>query len=105
MVRVTHKGTLTNSVWGTLILSGNAAQQPPALAFNQIIQIATNKVALGWPAVVGQRYQIQAVSTLLSSNNNWQSVGPEISARLTNVVTEVSFTQTNNAFFRLVQLP
>jgi trimeric autotransporter adhesin len=104
LVRVTHKGTLSNSQWVSILISGNVAQQPPTLVLNQIIQTATKKIALGWPAVVGQRYQLQTVGAL-NASNNWQNIGAEVSARLTNTVVELSFSQTNNAFFRLVQLP
>ena len=103
LVRVTHKGTLTSSQWASILTIGNVAQQPPSLAFNQILQVATNQIALGWPAVVGQRYQIQRVSAL-SASNNWQNVGLEISARLTNVVSQIQMTNSQ-AFYRLVQLP
>jgi hypothetical protein len=103
LVRVTHKGTLTNSQWVSILISGNVAQQPPPLAFNQLLQVATNQIALGWPAVVGQRYQVQTVSAL-SASNNWQSIGPEISARLTNVVAQVQMSGAK-AFYRLLQLP
>ena len=104
LVRVTHKGTLTNSQWVSILISGNVAQPSPSLAFNQIIQTGTNKVALGWPSVVGQRYQLQTVNAL-SLSNSWRNIDAEVSARLTNTVVETPFAQTNNAFFRLVQLP
>lgn len=65
-VKVTHKGALTNSQWVSILISGNTAQQPPALRINQTLQTATNQMAIGWPAVVGQRYQMQYVSALTS---------------------------------------
>jgi Subtilase family len=104
-VKVTHKGTLTNSQWVSILISGNVAQQPPALRINQILQVATNQMAVGWPAVVGGRYQVQYINGL-SASNNWQNVGAQISARLTNVVATVPFSRTNTAqFFRVAQLP
>jgi hypothetical protein len=102
-VTVTNKGTLTNGQWVSILISGNTPQQPPAVRFNQILQVATNQLALGWPAVVGQRYQVQTVSAL-STSNNWQNIGAATSARLTNVVTQVQMTNSQ-AFYRLVQLP
>jgi hypothetical protein len=104
-VRVTHKGTLTNSQWVSILISGNVAQQPPPLVISQVLQVATNQVAVGWPAVVGQRYQVQYV-TALSASNNWQNVGAQVSARLTNVMASVPFSLTNTAqFFRVAQVP
>jgi hypothetical protein len=101
--KVTHKGTLTNSQWVSILISGNTAQQPPALKINQILQTATNQMAIGWPAVVGQRYQVQYVNTL-SASNNWQNIGAQISARLTNVVTQVQMSGAK-AFYRVAQVP
>lgn len=102
LVSVSHKGTLTNNQWVSILISGNTPQQPPELRFNQIIQVGTNQIALGWPAVVGQRYQVQTANSL--SAPIWQNSGPETSARLTNVVTQVPMTNSQS-FFRLVQLP
>jgi Subtilase family len=103
-VSVTHKGTLTNSQWVSILISGNVAQQPPAFAITQILQTATNQMAVGWPTVVGQRYQIQTI-TPLAASNSWQNIGPQISARLTNVVAQVQMTATNSqAFYRVIQV-
>jgi hypothetical protein len=100
-VTVTHKGTLTNSQWVSILISGNVAQQPPLFALTQILQTGTNTMALGWPAVVGQRYQVQYVDALASSNN-WQNIGAQVSARLTNVVTQLLMnTNGNTRFYRL----
>jgi hypothetical protein len=104
-VNVTHKGTLTNSQWVSILISGNVAQQAPPLLINNTIQVATNQMAIGWPAVVGGRYQVQYIN-MLSASNNWQNVGAQISARLTNVVATVPFSRTNTAqCFRVAQLP
>ena len=105
LVRVTHKGTLTNTngQWVSVLLTGNIPQQPPPFAITQITQIDTNQLAIGWRAVVGQRYKLQTVSEL-SASNNWQNLGAEISARLTNVVVAVEMTNTQ-AFYRAVQMP
>jgi hypothetical protein len=91
---------LTNSQWVSILISGNVAQQPPQLAFNQIIQTGTNTMAVGWPAVVGGQYQIQVNSDLTTTN--WVNTGGIISARLTNVVAQVSMPSTQ-AFYRLIQ--
>jgi hypothetical protein len=103
-VTVTHKGNLqSNGVqWVSILLNGNVAQQPPPLKFNQIIQTGTNQMAVGWPAVVGEQYQVQANNDLTTTN--WFNVGGIISARLTNVVTQVSKTNCMQ-FYRIVQLP
>ncbi len=104
-VRVTHKGTLTNSQWVSILISGNVAQQAPPLVINQPLQVATNLLAIGWPAVVGGRYQVQYINGL-STSNYWQNVGAQISARLTNVVATVPYSRTNAPqFFRVVGLP
>ena len=103
-MKVTHKGNLqSNGVqWVSIVLNGIVPQQPPQLKIKQILQTATNTVALGWPSVVGAQYQVQVNNEL--STTNWTSVGGLISARLTNIVTQVSFSPTNNAFYRVLQV-
>lgn len=101
-VTVTHKGSLTNSQWVSILISGNVAQPPPPFAVNQIIQTGTNQTAVGWPAVVGAQYQVQANSDLTTTN--WINTGGIVSARLTNVVTQVTMSGSQ-AFYRIVQLP
>jgi hypothetical protein len=59
-------------------------------------------MAVGWPAVVGEQYQL-TVNTNLATTN-WVSVGGIISARLTNVVTQVPMSGSQ-AFYRVIQLP
>ncbi len=105
-IAVTNKGTLSGgSQWVSMLISGNVAQPPPPLVVNQILQTGTNVMALGWPSVVGQRYQVQYVN-VLSGSNNWQNIGAQISARLTNVVTQLPMnTNGNTRFYRLVQVP
>jgi len=105
LVRVTHKGNLqTNATqWVSILISGNVPQATPPLVINQIVRTATNTLAIGWPAVVGAQYQLQSKTNLTSTN--WLNVDGIISARLTNVVTLVPFSQTNAAqFFRVAQL-
>jgi hypothetical protein len=101
-VRVTNKGTLQNNnpQWVSIILSGNAATAKPPLLIQQLALTATNKIALRWPSVVGQRYQIEFKDSLTSGA--WSNIGPEVSARLTNVFSEVTYNvaQTQR-FYRL----
>jgi hypothetical protein len=85
------------------LISGNAAPSLPPLAFNQILQTGANTIALGWPAVVGGQYQIQVNTDLTTTN--WVNTGGIISARLTNVVAQVSMPTSTQAFYRLIQLP
>jgi len=104
-VRVTHKGNLLSNAaqWVSILLSGTTPQQPRGLNLNQAILTATNTLGLGWPSVAGQRYQVKATDVVRESNTVWTSVGPLISARLTNVVTEVPFSPTNaQKFYRIV---
>lgn len=101
-VTVTHKGTLTNSQWVSILISGNVAQPAPPLAFNQILQTGVSTIAVGWPAVVGAQYQVQVNSDLTTTN--WINSGGIISARLTNVVAQVSMPTNTQAFYRLMQL-
>ena len=103
-VKVTHKGNLqSNGVqWVSILLNGNVAQQPPPLKIGQILQTGTNQMAAGWPAVVGAQYQVQVNSNLTTTN--WINTGGIISARLTNVVTQVTMSGSQ-AFYRIVQLP
>ncbi len=54
------------------------------------------------PTVVGGQYQVQGNNDLTTTN--WFSVGGIISARLTNVVTQVPKTNTMQ-FYRIIQLP
>lgn len=104
-VNVTHKGTLAASQWASILINGNVAQQPPPFLLKAPLPTATNQIVIGWPAVVGQQYQVQSVSALAASNN-WQNVGGIVSARLTNVVVQVPFSSTNAAqFFRVLQVP
>ncbi len=103
-VTVTHKASLTNDQWVSILISGNVPQAMPPLVINQFVQTSTNTFAIGWPAVVGAQYQLQSNGDV--SATNWANVDGIISARLTNVVTQVSFSQTNIAqFFRVVQVP
>ena len=102
-VKVTHKGTLTNSQWVSILINGNVPQPAPPLAVNQILQTGTNTMALGWPSVVGEQYQVQVNTDLTTTN--WVNSGGIISARLTNVVAQVSMPTNTQAFYRLVQLP
>ena len=103
-MKVTHKGNLqSNGVqWVSIVLNGNVAQPVPPLKINQLLQTGTNSIALGWPAVVGAQYQV-LVNTNLTTTN-WVNAGGIISARLTNVVTQVT-TSGSKAFYRIVQLP
>ena len=101
-VTVTHKGMLTNSQWVSILISGNVAQQPPPLTLQTPLQTDTNTMALGWPAVVGEQYQVKVNTDLTTTN--WVNTGGIISARLTNVVSQVSMNGSR-AFYRIVQLP
>ena len=105
LVRVTHKGNLQSNAtqWVSILLSGIVPQQPPPLVINQIVQTATNQIAIGWPAVVGQSYQVQSLNAL--DTTNWANVDGIISARLTNVVVQIPMSATNSQqFYRVVQL-
>ena len=102
-VKVTHKGTLASSQWVSVLISGNVAQSAPPLAFNQILQTGTNTMAVGWPAVVGGQYQMQVNTDLTTTN--WVNTGGIVSARLTNVVAQISMSTNTQAFYRLIQLP
>lgn len=105
-VRVTHKSNLQSNAtqWVSILLSGNVAQQAPPLVINQIVKTATNQIAVGWPAVVGQTYQVQSLNSL--GTTNWANVDGIVSARLTNVVVQIPIAATNSQqFYRVVQLP
>ena len=86
----------------SILLSGNVAQSPPLLKINQILQTGTNTMAVGWPAVVGGQYQVQVNNNLTTTN--WLNTGGIVSARLTNVVTQVAMTNAQ-AFYRVIQMP
>ena len=101
-VAVTHKGSLANSQWVSILISGNVAQSPPPLTLQTPIQTGTNTMAAGWPAVVGAQYQMQVNTNLTTTN--WVNIGGIISARLTNVVTQVSMNGSQS-FYRIIQLP
>jgi len=106
-VTVTHKGTLqnTNAQWVSIVMTGNVATSPPPLKINEALQTASNQIAVGWASVVGQRYQVQYVNAL-PATNNWQNIGAQISARLTNVVALLPYTNTfTPAFYRVQQVP
>jgi hypothetical protein len=102
-LQVTHKGTLSGGQqWVSILLSGNVPQPAVPLKLNQIIQTGANTMAVGWPAVVGGQYQLQQNSNLTTTN--WINVGGIVSARLTNVVTQVTMTNIQ-AFYRVIQQP
>jgi len=110
LVRVTHKGTLQNSnaQWVSILVSGNTPQQAPQLRLNQFLLTSTNTIAIGWPAVVGQMYQVGFADALLGTNvmvtTNWYGLGGLINARLTNVVVQVGYSPTQSQrFYRVVQ--
>ena len=73
-------------------------------SFDPIADLALPRFGgqVGWPAVVGAQYQV-LVNTNLTTTN-WVNTGGIISARLTNVVTQVT-TSGSKAFYRIVQLP
>jgi len=101
--RVTHKSNLQSNLaqWVSIIVTGNAPLSAPALTLNQYIQTGTNAISLGWPAVVGQRYQVKYVD-LIQATNNWLNAGSQISARLTNVFAEFTHSPTQTQrFYRL----
>lgn len=104
-VKVTHKSNLQSNgtQWVSVLLSGNVAQAAPALKISQILQTSTNTIALGWPTVVGGQYQVQVNTDLATTN--WINAGGMISARLTNVVAQVSMPTNTQAFYRITQLP
>jgi len=102
-VKVTHKGTLTNSQWVSITISGNVPQPAPQLKVTQVLQTATNTLALVWPAVVGGQYQVKVNTNLATTN--WDNIGGVISARLTNVAAQVPMPTNGSAFYRIVQLP
>ncbi|MEI7733617.1 MAG: S8 family serine peptidase [Verrucomicrobiota bacterium] len=104
LVKVTHKGTLTNSQWVSLLVNGNVAQEPPAFALNKILRTGTNAIAVGWPTVVGQRYQAQYVD-VPGNSNYWQNIGAQVSARLTNAVIQLPMnTNGNTRLYRVQQV-
>jgi len=87
-------------MWGNIITSEKALPQP--FSINTSLQTGTNQIAIGWGAVVGQRYQVQYVNAL-SASNNWQNIGGQVSARLTNVVELLPYTNTTSqAFYRVI---
>jgi hypothetical protein len=105
-VVVTHKGTLQNGApqWVSIVSTGNTPTSPPPLTINALVQTATNQIAVGWPAVVGERYQVQYVNAL-SVSSNWRSIGGEVSARLTNVVALLPYTNTvSQSYYRIAQV-
>jgi len=107
LVRITHKGNLQNNSyqWVSILLSGIVPQPPPPLVINQVVRVATNQLAIGWPAVVGQLYAAQYINAL-STSNNWQYLSGQVSARTTNVVALVPLDPGGApAFYRLLQVP
>ena len=79
------------------------ATVPPPFTLNTIKQTGTNQMAVGWASVVGQRYQVQAATNLF--NASWQNIGAQVSARLTNVVVLLPYTNTvASTFYRVTQV-
>ncbi|MEI7937761.1 MAG: hypothetical protein WCK27_13820 [Verrucomicrobiota bacterium] len=65
------------------------------------LQTATNQIAIGWPAVVGEQYQVQGNNDVATTD--WFNIGDIISARLTNVVSQVPKTNVLQ-FYRVAQV-
>ena len=105
LVRITHRATLVdpNNIAApqrvSVLLSGIAPQPKPPLVLSLGI-VSSNAVALRWPSVVGQRYQVQYKNDL--NTTNWTNLGSEWSATKTNLA--VTSTYTNDArFYRVVE--
>lgn len=104
-VRVTHKGSLHGGTpqafsWAA---SGNTPQAKPGLLFTQIIQTATNKVALAWDAVPGQNYLLQYRDNVASGT--WSDAAGEVNGIKPTVSVEVPFSFTNaHRFYRIQEV-
>jgi hypothetical protein len=105
LVRVTHKGTnlFNGEQWVSVMVSGNVPQPVPTLAFNQIVMVSSNVVALRWESVVGRVYQVLYRDDVASGT--WQNATSEISATKTNVAVALTIPSgVTNRFYRLAQL-
>lgn len=106
LVRVTHKGTLVdpNSIAApqrvSVLLSGITPQPKPPLALSLGV-VSSNAVALRWPSVTGQRYQVQYKNDL--NITNWTNLGGEWSATKTNLAITSSFTNVMR-FYRVTEV-
>ena len=104
LVRVSHKGTLAGGPgqWVSLLLNGVAAASQPALTLATPVPTATNRVAIAWPSVVGQLYQLQWRTNIASGS--WLNLGGELSPTKTNAVVQIQYgTNQPVAFFRVVE--
>ena len=110
LVRVTHKGSLgTNGQWVSLFLSGVQAKAKPAWSITSVAQTATNKLALAWPSVPGQLYQVRYLNNLEGVTNsqsaNWSNWDGEISAAKTNTAVEVDMSgPQGRRFYRVFEV-
>ena len=104
LARVTHKGALTGGgQWLTWTMSGGQAQTKPPLVLSQPSVTASNKLAFGWPSVVGQLYQVQYRNNV--EGPGWTNWDGEISATKTNTAVEVDMTGPDGRrFYRVIEV-
>lgn len=87
----------------SIMLSGNVAQPPVLPAITQIHPITTsNIVALAWSSEAGRVYRVQSENDI--SSGSWQYATAELSASKTNTAITLPFSNTNNVFYRIVQV-
>lgn len=106
LVRVTHKGTLVdpNSIASpqrvSILISGNIPQPKPEL-LAKLDVVSSNAVAVRWPSLVGQLYQVQFKDDL--SSTNWTNLGGQLSATKTNTAIVTTLTNVMR-FFRVAEV-
>ncbi|MGD9781373.1 MAG: S8 family serine peptidase [Kiritimatiellia bacterium] len=105
LVRVTHKGTLSND-WQdvSILISGNLPMSGPQLDIVEVNRTYAPTNTLEWAGVVGQYYRVQSNSNLIDSA--WADLTGDISALRTNMVLGVeAVPEPDVLFFRVKEVP
>ncbi|MCS7090517.1 MAG: hypothetical protein NZM03_07380 [Limisphaera sp.] len=106
LVRITHKGTLTNNVpqWDSIVLSGIVPQPKPTLRIKDFAVTGTNTLMMSWDAVAGQNYQVQYRNHV--EGPGWTDIGGVVNAARTSVsVTLPHDPQQAHRSFRVIEVP
>jgi hypothetical protein len=101
IVRVTHKGNLEGGFQEvSMVLTGNISEPKPNFRLLSISQTDNDTITVMWPAVVGQRYELEASEDLI----NWFDKEIAVVATKPLVALEVEFPSGADRYFvRIVE--
>ncbi len=99
---ISHKGTLAEGQWLSVLISGIVPPPEPVLKIRQIMRTGADSVALVWPAIPGRVYEVQRRDAL--DSGDWLPASGAISALRTNVAAIVAGGVADARFYRVVRL-